>query len=342
MRRSCHAFCGSSWLPPDIQPEGAGGPTISVVVPVRNRADLVCQTLDSILTQEWPRLEVIVVDDGSTDDTPAVVRSAYRDRVKLLVQPNAGPSAARNAGLACASGEFLMTFDSDDLMLPGSLPALAQALAADPSADAAYGSYVHERRDGRRTHLEPAGWPAGDLVPLIPTGLKIRHSSILFRRKLLPADGALFDPLTFKREDTFAVYRLIAAGRFVPVRVPVTLVQAVAGKGRQRRAHAALLADGAGSVERLLRDPVVGGRLQAIAPYLLGTHYRRLAKAAYKKRDWAQFGRYYARAKEYSPPSMRTMPWLKRYLVSQLMGPFSRHAARSSSSSSSSSSSAVD
>ena len=76
---------------PELQPEAGAEPTVSVVIPVRNHGKLVCQTLDSILTQEWPHLEVIVVDDGSTDDTAAVVSSTYRDRVKLLVLPDAGP-----------------------------------------------------------------------------------------------------------------------------------------------------------------------------------------------------------------------------------------------------------
>ena len=323
MRRSCHAFCSSSWLPPDLQPEVRAGLAVSVVIPVRGRGELVCQTVDSILAQEWPRLEVIVVDDGSADDAAAIVRSTYRDRVKLMALPGGGPSAACNAGLTRASGELLMTFDADDLMLPGSLAALANALAADPSADAAYGSVVRERRDGRRTLTEPSGWPAGDLFPLIPTGFRIRHSSILFRRRLLPADGALFDLLMPGREDAFAVYRLMAAGRFVPVRVPVTLVRAAAAKGRRHDAHVALLAGGTRPVERLLQDPVAGERFRSIGPYLMGNHCRRLAEAAYKTREWALFRRYYAEARGCAPESMRARRWLKRYLVSHCMSVWS-------------------
>jgi glycosyltransferase involved in cell wall biosynthesis len=299
--------------------EAQAQPTISVVVPVRNRAELVCQTLDSILAQQWPSLEIIVVDDGSTDDTAAVVSSRYAGRVRLLVQPNAGPSASRNAGLALASGEFLMTFDSDDLMLPGALAALAQALIQEPSADAAYGSLVHERKDGRRTLVEPHGWPSGDLFPLIPGRLRIRHSSILFRRRLLPEGGALYDPLAFKREDTLAVYRLLASGRFVPARVPVTLLRTVAGRARQQYAHAALLEAGLGPIERLLRDPVVGGRFQSMRDYLLGQHCRHLLGAAYKMREWSLYRQYFALTRRFRPRSVRSLRLVVRYLLSCFM-----------------------
>lgn len=294
-------------------------PPISVVVPVRDRAALVCQTLDSILAQQWPSLEIIVVDDGSTDDTAAVVSSRYGGRVRLLVQPGSGPSAARNAGLALASGEFLMAFDSDDLMLPGSLAPLAQALAQDPSADAAYGSLVHERRNGTRTPVEPHGWPSGDLFPHIPGGLRIRHSSILFRRRLLPEGGALYDPLAFKREDTLAVYRLLATGRFVPACVPVTLLRAVAGRARQQYAYAALLEAGVGPVQRLLRDPVVGGRFRSMRDFLLGQHCRHLLGAAYKMHEWSLYRQYFALTRRYRPRSVRSLRLVARYLLSCLM-----------------------
>ena len=89
-------------------------PSVSCVVPVFNGARFLAEALESILGQTHPPFETIVVDDGSTDATPDVVRS-YGDRVVYIRQENRGPAAARNTGLKRSSGEFLSFLDADDL-----------------------------------------------------------------------------------------------------------------------------------------------------------------------------------------------------------------------------------
>ena len=111
---------------------------LSVVVPAYNRADLLPRTLDSVLAQTRPPDEVLVVDDGSTDDTRAVV-AHYGARVRYKRQDNAGQGAARTAGQADTTGDALLFLDSDDLLLPSALAVLEAALAAAPAAALAYG-----------------------------------------------------------------------------------------------------------------------------------------------------------------------------------------------------------
>ncbi len=115
-------------------------PTISVVIPAYNRADLLPQTLDAILAQDTPALEVIAVDDGSTDATPAVL-DAYRPRVRTLRVPNGGDLTARNTGLRAASGRLVAFCDSDDLWRPGFLSAMAGLWQVAPDLVAAYGNF---------------------------------------------------------------------------------------------------------------------------------------------------------------------------------------------------------
>ncbi|MFO8049833.1 MAG: glycosyltransferase [Desulfosudaceae bacterium] len=93
---------------------------VSVIIPTFNRAGLVIEAVESVLAQRGPSFELIVVDDGSTDDTGPALRSPGRD-LTLLTRPNLGVSAARNAGAARASGRYLAFLDSDDLWLPGKL-----------------------------------------------------------------------------------------------------------------------------------------------------------------------------------------------------------------------------
>jgi glycosyltransferase involved in cell wall biosynthesis len=112
-------------------------PLLSVVIPTWNRAQLVCEAVDSALSQRPGEVEVIVVDDASTDDTAGVLARRFGFRVHLLRLPERrGPGAARNVGALMASGEFLSFLDSDDVWLPGKLDAELSVLASFPNADA--------------------------------------------------------------------------------------------------------------------------------------------------------------------------------------------------------------
>lgn len=91
---------------------------VSIVVPVYNKAPYMRRALDSIAAQTFSDFEVIVVDDGSTDDGPSIVAKYDDSRVRLVRQPNAGPGAARNTGIEQAPGEFIAFLDADDEWLP--------------------------------------------------------------------------------------------------------------------------------------------------------------------------------------------------------------------------------
>lgn len=133
---------------------------ISVIIPTHNRAGFVREAVESVLAQSHPPGEVIVVDDGSTDDTGAALAS-FSERIVRVRQEHAGVSAARNRGIGCARGEWLAFLDSDDLWLPGKLERQARHLAVDPTLR------VHQTeelwlRNGtriapRRVHRKPEG-----------------------------------------------------------------------------------------------------------------------------------------------------------------------------------------
>lgn len=87
---------------------------VSVIIPTYNRADLVCEAIQSVLDQTYQNFEIIVVDDGSTDDTKQVL-TLYKDKIIYIYQQNQGGSAARNTGLKHSKGEYISFVDSDDL-----------------------------------------------------------------------------------------------------------------------------------------------------------------------------------------------------------------------------------
>jgi glycosyltransferase involved in cell wall biosynthesis len=96
------------------------GASISCIVPVFNGERFLAETLDSILKQTCAPFEILVVDDGSTDGTPGLIRR-YGSRVRYLWQANAGPASARNTGIAAATGEFVSFLDADDVWHPEKL-----------------------------------------------------------------------------------------------------------------------------------------------------------------------------------------------------------------------------
>ncbi len=106
-------------------------PEVSVVIPCYRQAEFLPHALDSVLSQKGPRLQVIVVDDGSPDDVAGVCRR-YGAAVRYVRQDNSGVSAARNAGIELAEGEFLHFLDADDAIRPGMYAAMVRALRTHP------------------------------------------------------------------------------------------------------------------------------------------------------------------------------------------------------------------
>jgi hypothetical protein len=116
-------------------------PTVSVITPLYNKGPYIARAVDSVLAQTYPDFELIVVDDGSTDDGPAQVR-AYRDpRLRLIRQANGGPGSARNRGLAESICPYVAFLDADDEWMPTYLERMVTVLEAHPQCGAAASTY---------------------------------------------------------------------------------------------------------------------------------------------------------------------------------------------------------
>ncbi|MEO5935993.1 MAG: glycosyltransferase family A protein, partial [Terriglobales bacterium] len=109
----------------------SSGPLVSVIIPTYNSESYIRETLASVFAQTYHNFEVMVVDDGSSDQTAAVVKS-YGDRVTFVAQANQGPAAARNHGIRLAKGELISFLDSDDLWLPDKLEKQVRFMAEHP------------------------------------------------------------------------------------------------------------------------------------------------------------------------------------------------------------------
>ncbi|EXI71583.1 MAG TPA: glycosyltransferase family A protein [Candidatus Accumulibacter phosphatis] len=170
----------------------AQGPLISVIVPAYNYAHLLPRALESVLAQRAPWMELIVVDDGSTDETARLLADyATRHRELLAIsQANAGAAAARNRGVRLARGRYALLLDADDELLPDALQSLRATVARHPEAGTVLGAQVSVYPDGRERLRAPTRVPVASPLQLskrylLQKRIAISHGSSLFRRDLL-------------------------------------------------------------------------------------------------------------------------------------------------------------
>jgi glycosyltransferase involved in cell wall biosynthesis len=194
-------------------------PLVSVVIPNYNYALYLAEAIESVLSQTYVHIELIVVDDGSTDASAQVARN-FGDRLMLIEQKNAGVSAARNRGMAAANGEFIAFLDSDDKWRPTKIERQLKEFQSDGEVGLVHCGYVELNRDGSLgpVHLDgQAGDVALELVkyqrPVILGG----GSGVIIRRSLLKVVGG-FDPSVSPAEDWEFYFRCARTSKvgFVP------------------------------------------------------------------------------------------------------------------------------
>ena len=196
-----------------IREASATPPLVSVIIPVYNGARFLGDAVRSVLAQGYPSLEIIVVDDGSTDDLQQVVSRLAVD-VRFLQQDNTGPAAARNRGIRDASGAFLAFLDVDDLWPEDTLISLAAALQADAGLMVVHGHAQMLILDEESGEFHPEGNPAESFPYFIGAGL--------YRREAFETVG-LFDVSLRFAEDTDWYTRLKESGLRVERLAQVTL-----------------------------------------------------------------------------------------------------------------------
>jgi glycosyltransferase involved in cell wall biosynthesis len=164
-------------------------PRVSAVVPVYNGAAFLERALRSLLTQTLADIEVIVVDDGSTDETPAIIAGlAARDRrVRPLRQEHAGEAAAANRATAEARADLIARLDADDMAVPDRLERQVAWLEANPSVAAVGGWLVSIDRHDRKLRLHT--YPAGSVREIMSRGPAIAHPTAVMRKSVLAAIG---------------------------------------------------------------------------------------------------------------------------------------------------------
>ncbi len=285
---------------------------ISVVIPSYNAGRWLAASLDSILAQTRPPGEIVVVDDGSTDDTAALL-ATYRDRVRVVRGTHAGLAAARNLGLAVARGDWIAFHDADDVALPDRLACLQAVVDGIGGADAVFADGEQMGGGARIVPRARATQATGRrLTPAdLFAGFPAYYQSALVARDALQTAGP-FDPGYRIHPDHDHAFRLFA-------RAHVRYLDAVVF--RYRRHESNITGDQLGARQELARtlervraaDPAaveaIGARRLDGA---LARHYYRIGRTRLRRGEVAAAAAAFDRAVALAPfrPAYRWRRWL--------------------------------
>jgi glycosyltransferase involved in cell wall biosynthesis len=197
------------------------GPAIAVVIPAHDAAGFVADAIDSVLVQTLPAAEIVVVDDGSEDDTAAILAPyAESGRIEVLTQPNLGVCMARNNGLARTRSPLVSFLDADDVWDPERNRIMADALTGD--AIGAVSAFEVADAELRPLRIQPVGAMPTVQEALMNAAVPVSLSSnLMVRREALDAVGA-FDPRLSTSADWELCLRLLDRGRLTTVERALT------------------------------------------------------------------------------------------------------------------------
>jgi glycosyltransferase involved in cell wall biosynthesis len=203
-------------------------PLVSVVIPTYNRAGIIGATIENLFQQTYSNIEVIVVDDGSTDNTKNVLAS-YKERIRWMSQPNAGPSGARNSGLAMAKGEIIAFQDSDDAWHPTKIERQVSLLErAGSSVPCCVCNIAFPfARAGAMTSFDnaPINPPYEEglwtnVAEVLTTRFILFNQAAAVRRSVLDRIGGFDETLKYLEDYEFAL-RLASEGPWAFIRTPL-------------------------------------------------------------------------------------------------------------------------
>lgn len=243
-------------------------PTISVVIPAYNAARYIAAAIDSALLQTYPAVQIIVVDDGSTDATPVLLHP-YSQAGKIIYvrQENKGLAAARNAGIRAASGDYIALLDADDIFLPEKLARQAAHLDAHPDCGVSYCGLWHfnDAKPDTMLMLDYAYYSGAEVFRALLKKNFINPLSVVMRRSVFDTVGYFDESLRRSEDWDFWVRAAYAGIRFdyLPERL-----------AKYRMGMASLSYNSAGEVERKRTSLGIFSRLSMCMSHAERARYR--------------------------------------------------------------------
>lgn len=292
---------------------------VSVVIPTHNRWPQVCEAIESVLSQTWPNIECVVVDDCSTDSTESSINERYGDKlVYVKNSPNREKSFSRNRGAMVAKGEYVCFLDSDDLLTPNSL-AIRMAEFSDGFSGVVFGvtqrpGATSSSAMAKFSQLDASSYTVEDY--LAAPSLLHNNASLLSRQNFL--NSGMYSERLTNMEDISLFIRLLCR---YPVRLVSELVNIVqASEGSARGMYEKIIKQYPAFSESLLDDENVRNRLNlAQLNSLCGMEHEEYLSALYHSHKFAEYVTQYRRlSSEHQDQIAPGGRFKKRFWISRL------------------------
>ena len=283
---------------------------VSIVIPTRNYADYVGQAIRSGVRQGYQPIEIIVVDDGSTDDTPAVLRE-FEGAIQVVRLGGLGVSAARNAGLARARGEYVVFLDADDLLVPGGLAAQVAQFDCRPDVDAVLGEwYTYDVQAGTISRNHSSLKDDDVLSHLLASNIVVSPSAMMLRRAAVSTLGGFDTSFSFTA-DWEMWLRLAQRGcRFARVTTPVATYR-IHGRSMTSNLERAIR-DVTALLDRCFSDPAFSEARREVEPRSRFGTMMYLAELCLWHGDDQRGGECLRQALVWSPQAIDTLDFYRR------------------------------
>lgn len=199
-------------------------PTISVIIPFFNRVEWLTQAIESILRQSYQDYEIILVDDGSSEDLSTISKYLELLNVFIYRQNNKGPAAARNYGIKMAAGKYLAFLDSDDMFAPEKLEVQIKVMEENPEAVLSHTSYQRIEASGDPLDIVHSGTFCGFVFPQIYDGCPIATPTVMVKKKVFESVLGFNEKLRIA-EDVLLWAEISRLGPILGVDQPFSLVR---------------------------------------------------------------------------------------------------------------------
>jgi glycosyltransferase involved in cell wall biosynthesis len=292
-------------------------PLFSVVIACYNYGRFLSRAINSVLAQTFKSYEIIVIDDGSTDDTPQVC-ARYNDKIIYHIQKNSGQSSAYNKGADVAQGSYIYILDADDEMLPDSLATFAEAIHLQPDIEAFFGGYISVSSSGKMStnlgsHLSIE--PYARLNKFLSRKLVgIQNGSAIVKKKVF---SKIRFPEGLRNNTDIVFFGLVLANcSAIGINKPVFLSHE--HDARVRKNLTLILKTGMAPVEALFSKELMPANLMPLRKIYARQRALSIARMLYLNGDYQNAMKYYHVALSSSPLLIFRPQVIKRYFFSVL------------------------
>jgi len=313
-------------------------PKVSAIIPTYNRAHFIAEAIQSVLDQTFTDFEVIVVDDGSTDNTKQIVNSFKDSRIKYIYQENQGVCVARNAGINASNGEYIIFIDSDDMLIENAIANEAMILDSYPDVALCYCRlYIIDESEHviglyKPKHRQPGVYQGTkEIRNLLVHGNYIGTSLSMVRRSSI-IDVGLFDPAFSSGSEDFELWVRLAKKYDVAYtteftgKVRVHMDSIIGGRRLNEyvRAQKRIFSG-------IFNDPEMGYLFSNLRPMAYSRLYLRFATLAYTRKDMKTARRYLFRALKMYPKGFFKglwLPWILQFVKTWIPMPIQQSIRR--------------